>query len=681
MNSQVSQIFVRLKNSHLMVGDWLVFLLTPSLAFLIHLDPNLTADRGMHSLTIATLLFLTIKSTGLLLSGGYRHCWRYASVSELLQLSGTMLLMLLFQTAAFETLNQWHPVWFVGLPSSLPLMDGLLSWLFVGSLRFGMRAADQAQRPNQKHPEGVDKKSHRTLIVGAGSAGVALVHEMQRNPRMGLQPIAFIDDNLDKINLRIRGISVVGDRHFIPEAVRQFKIQRIIIAMPAAPSHAVREIAQICQSTGIQTRTLPTIREILEEQARPDAIRDIRIEDLLRRDPIQTDIQKVRSFLRGKRVLVTGAGGSIGSELCRQILRSHPHTILLLGKGENSIFYIQQELEKTIAKLQQEGSFPGHVPNLEVCIADVRNRDRLAHYFNQFQPEVIFHAAAHKHVPLMELNAPEAITSNILGTKNVLELAIHHQVKHFILISTDKAVNPTNVMGATKRMAEMLVLQAAKRTGYSYVAVRFGNVLGSRGSVIPTFQKQIAAGGPVTVTHPDMCRYFMTIPEAVQLTLQAAVLGRSGEVMMLNMGEPVRIVDLAQDLIRLSGYEVGKEISIAFSGLRPGEKLFEELFIPGERYEPTEHEQIIVVRNASSNVPDTLLTTVMHLSQAALKNDTSSIRQWLKTIVTGYRPDPYSTTEVLSQKPTVHKPALLSQRQLTIDLPTPRRLANGLPIQ
>jgi FlaA1/EpsC-like NDP-sugar epimerase len=677
MNSQVSQVFVRLKNSHLMIGDWLVFLLTPSLALLMHLDANLTIDRGLYNLAIVTLLFLTIKSTGLLISGGYRHCWRYASVGELLQLSVTMLTVLLFQTVAFQTLNQWHPAWLVGLPSSLPLIDGLLSWLFVGSLRFSIRAADQAHRQTQT-AQTLSETCHRALIIGAGSAGVALVHEMQRNPRMGLQPIAFIDDNPDKINLRVRGLSVVGNRHQIPDAVRQLKIQRIIIAMPAAPSQAVREIAQICQSTGIQTRTLPTMREILEGQARPDFIRDIRIEDLLRREPIQTDTHQVRAFLRGKRVLITGAGGSIGSELCRQILRSQPHTILLLGKGENSIFYIQQELEKTIATLQKEGYFQGNPPNLEVCIADVRNRDRLTHYFKQFQPEVIFHAAAHKHVPLMEGNAPEAITSNILGTKNVLDLAIQHQVKHFILISTDKAVNPTNVMGATKRMAEMLVLQAAKRTGYAYVAVRFGNVLGSRGSVIPTFQQQIAAGGPVTVTHPDMRRYFMTIPEAVQLTLQSAVLGRSGEVLMLNMGDPVRIVDLAQDLIRLSGYEVGKDISIAFSGLRPGEKLFEELFIPGERYEPTEHDKIIVVRNASSNVPDGLLATVMHLSHAALQNDAHSIRQWLKTIVVGYCPDLQGASVPHPMSSKLTTPARVN---LPTDLVNSRRLASSIQTQ
>jgi FlaA1/EpsC-like NDP-sugar epimerase len=346
----------------------------------------------------------------------------------------------------------------------------------------------------------------------------------------------------------------------------------------------------------------------------------------------------VSKFIKDKTVLITGSGGSIGSELCRQIFRCHPAKIILIGHGENSVFNIQQELEQLIQILKNNGQSVINIPQIYTFIADIRVRSRLEYAFERFKPDVIFHAAAHKHVPLMELNPAEAITNNVIGTRNLIQVALQYNVEHFVMISTDKAVNPTNVMGASKRVAEMLVLQAAKQSGKSYVAVRFGNVLGSRGSVVPTFQKQILAGGPITVTHPDICRYFMTIPEAVQLVLQASVLGRSGEVLMLNMGEPVKIVDLAKELIHLSGYEVNKDIDIVFTGLRPGEKLFEELFIEGEEYEKTEHEKLLIVKNASQIIPSYLDITVETLLGVAAKNDADSIMLLLSQLVAGYKP-------------------------------------------
>jgi FlaA1/EpsC-like NDP-sugar epimerase len=311
---------------------------------------------------------------------------------------------------------------------------------------------------------------------------------------------------------------------------------------------------------------------------------------------------------------------------------------MLMGHGENSVFNIQQELEQLIKILKEDGKAQQYIPQISSFIGDIRSRGRLKHAFEKFKPDVIFHAAAHKHVPLMELNSPEAITNNVLGTKNLLDMAQEYDVQNFVMISTDKAVNPTNVMGASKRVAEMLVLQAARESGKSYVAVRFGNVLGSRGSVVPTFQKQILAGGPITVTHPDICRYFMTIPEAVQLVLQASVLGRSGEVLMLNMGEPVKIVDLAKELIHLSGYELKKDIDIVFTGLRPGEKLFEELFVEGEEYQNTEHEKLLVVKNASQIIPNYLDIFVERLLGVAAKNDIDSIIFLLAQLVSGYKP-------------------------------------------
>jgi FlaA1/EpsC-like NDP-sugar epimerase len=359
------------------------------------------------------------------------------------------------------------------------------------------------------------------------------------------------------------------------------------------------------------------------------------------------DVQKVSALIRGQRVLVTGAGGSIGSELCRQILKYRPSELILLGHGENTVFNIQQELEKVLQTFEE--SEEDFVPQLFTFIADIRFIPRLEHAFDQFKPHLVFHAAAHKHVPMMELNAHEAITNNIQGTKNLLDLALKYEVEHFVMISTDKAVKPTSIMGASKRVAEMLVLQAAKKSQKSYVVVRFGNVLGSRGSVIPTFKKQIAEGGPVTVTHPDVCRYFMTIPEAVQLVLQASVLGQSGEVFMLDMGQPVKIVDLAKELIRLSGYELGRNMEIVFTGLRPGEKLFEELFIPGENYEPTRHDKLFVVTNASRIVPENLDFMVEALRRSAMSNDVDSLRFLLKKLVPGYKPY-YSSVSLSSEK-------------------------------
>jgi FlaA1/EpsC-like NDP-sugar epimerase len=477
----------------------------------------------------------------------------------------------------------------------------------------------------------------RVLIVGAGSAGVSLAQEMQRNPALGWRPVAFVDDDPAKLNLRIRRLPVAGDRYRIPELVRSLHIRKVIIAMPTAPGNVIREVLDICQEAGVPTRTLPGIHEILNGRVSLGRVRDVQIEDLLRREPVQMDVAQVSQLIRGKRVLITGAGGSIGSELSRQVLKRYPSEIMLLGHGENSVFNIQQELEKSLRNLQVEQQWPD-LPQISACIADIRFLPRLEYAFQQFQPQIVFHAAAHKHVPMMEFNVPEAITNNVQGTRNLVNLALKYHVPRFVMISTDKAVNPTNIMGASKRVAEMLVLQAAQQSGQPYEVVRFGNVLGSRGSVVPTFKRQIAEGGPVTVTHPDICRYFMTIPEAVQLVLQAAVIGRGGEVFMLDMGQPVKIVDLAKELIRLSGHELGRTMHIAFTGLRPGEKLYEELFIPGEQYDSTQHPKLFVVTNASGIVPNHLDSMANALYSAALNNDAENIVALLKQVVPGFKP-------------------------------------------
>lgn len=630
MNTLLAQL-LKLRNRHFLIFDIIVFLITPLLALLLLLNGRLVLEQHIPDLVKDTILFLIVKLSVFWSFGFYKRYWRYASIEEV-----TYIVMLVTATVVIETLlfNIIQYIPYVGmdtLPQTLPYIDGLLSCLFIGALRFSVRLVERAYQGRA-----LFNSRERILVVGAGSAGVSLVQEMQRNPQLGFYPVAFIDDNPEKLNAHIRGIPVVGDRHQIPDVVKSLQIQKVIIAMPTVAGRVIREIVDICKLTGIHTSTLPGIHEILNGRVRLDSIRDVRIEDLLRREPVQTEIEKVSRFLKAKKVLITGAGGSIGSELCRQIFQCCPAEMMLVGHGENSVFNIQQELEQLVQGIKHGDNAQEHIPRLSEFIADIRDYERLKHAFVKFQPDVIFHAAAHKHVPLMELNPPEAITNNVIGTKNLLELAQQYDVKNFVMISTDKAVNPTNVMGASKRVAEMLVLKAARDSGKPYVAVRFGNVLGSRGSVVPTFKKQIAAGGPVTVTHPDIRRYFMTIPEAVQLVLQATVVAHGGEVLMLNMGEPVKIVDLAKELIHLSGYEANKDIEIVFTGLRPGEKLFEELFITGEEYELTEHKKLLLVKNASRIIPNNLDISVEALLKAAVRNDVNTILFLLEQLVPGY---------------------------------------------
>ena len=541
LSSQLSKI----RNRHWFICDITVFAMTPLLALGLRLDGNLNLQEDIFQLGIATILFLVVKLIIFWRVGFYRRYWKYASIEEGIYIVTLMMGVVVIQTTLFNLLEM-----LLGeLPQSLPILEGILSCIFVILLRFSVRVVERIS-----HRQKISKNRERVLIIGAGSAGVSLVEDMQRNPQFGAYPVGFIDDDIKKQNIHLRGIPVLGNRQKISEVIKTLKIHKVIIAMPTVPGQTIREIVDICQNNGMQPSTLPGIYEILNGRVRVDSVRDIKIEDLLRREPIQTELERVAQFIKNKTVLITGSGGSIGSELCRQILRCHPAKIILIGHGENSVFNIQQELEKLIQILKNNHkSAPDvNIPQIYTFIADIRVQSRLEHAFERFKPDVIFHAAAHKHVPLMELNPAEAITNNVMGTRNLLQVALQYNVEHFVMISTDKAVNPTNVMGASKRVAEMLVLQAAKESGKSYVAVRFGNVLGSRGSVVPTFQKQILAGGPITVTHPDICRYFMTIPEAVQLVLQASILGRSGEVLMLNMGEPVKIVYLAKALIHLS---------------------------------------------------------------------------------------------------------------------------------
>lgn len=625
-----SPTLIGLRVRYLMAIDLVMILIAGVCAFVIRYE-SLTSvwfylKRDWMYFLLALVVRLSVYHSFRL----YNRMWRYASMVEMkmIVLAGLVSSVLIF------TLNFGLLTSIVYMPSrSIWLLDSLLSLGALAGSRFLLRLLQERCRPHELLKlRAFVQNPNRVLIVGAGDAGAMVLREIQNNRALGLQVVGFVDDDPAKHRLSLNGVPVLGDRKAIPELVKRHRIEQIIIAMPTAPGSEIREVVRICEKTGIQPRTVPGLYELIDGTVRLSQIRKVSIEDLLRREPIHTDTAAVSDLLRNRRILITGAGGSIGSELCRQILRCHPAELIMVGHGENSIFEIYNEL-----LIENERTWKGDI-KISPVIADVRFRERMLTLFREYRPQIVFHAAAHKHVPLMEANPVEAITNNIFGTRNVVEAARAVGVERFVLISTDKAVNPTSIMGASKRVAELVVHQFGKHTGGAYIAVRFGNVLGSRGSVLLTFQRQIAAGGPVTVTHPEMRRYFMIIPEAVQLVLQAAVLGKGGEVFLLDMGEPVRILDMAADLIRLSGLEVGRDIEIVYTGLRPGEKLYEELFVPGEHYERTRHEQVFIASNASHFVPDCLNEILAALEQAVQQNDRDAIVRCLKGLIPEYSP-------------------------------------------
>lgn len=487
----------------------------------------------------------------------YQKAWEYASVGELIAIAKAVTFSIV--TAAAVQLIVDFDIYFRVMG-----ITWMLHIILIGGSRFSWRVLR-----DRYIATGVTKK--RTLIVGAGSAGTMVVRQLQKNPVAELEPVAFVDDDPHKFKLQIYGLGVKGCTKDIPTLVESLQIENIVIAIPSLTKGEIRRIYEECAKTKVKTKIMPLLEDLVSGKVSVSQIRDVEVEDLLGREPIELDMSSIRNKLTGKTVLVTGAGGSIGSEICRQISQFSPNRLLLLGHGENSIYQIDMELKKKFAERFE----------IVPIIADVQDRRRIFDIMDHYHPDVVYHAAAHKHVPMMEYNPKEAVKNNIFGTRNVAEAADIFGVKNFVLISTDKAVNPPNVMGATKRFAEMIIQNLAKESETNFVAVRFGNVLGSRGSVIPLFKKQIQAGGPVTVTDPEMTRYFMTIPEASRLVIQAGALARGGEVFVLDMGEPVKIVDLAKNLITLSGYSI-EEIGIIFSGLRPGEKMFEELLNENE---------------------------------------------------------------------------------------------------
>jgi FlaA1/EpsC-like NDP-sugar epimerase len=540
------------------------------MAFLLRFDFKFPVEYGTQ-IPVGLLLVVSFRTVAGFTFHLYGGVLKYAGMRDLIDIFKAMTLATFAFVVAIVLFRQ-------EFPRSIIAIDWFASIMLIGGLRFGMRTLREVFADAT---EDIDATRRRVAIVGAGDAGEALVRDLLRTYRDRYEVVGFFDDNPGKQGLRIHDVPVLAPVLYMGDFVPRHRIDEVIIAIPTATGETMRRIVSACKIAGVRFKTIPGVDQLIDGVISVSQIRDVAIEDLLGREPVHLEEGLIREFVHNKVIMVTGAGGSIGAELCRQIARYQPSRLLLLDQSEPNLFFIHWELTSTHRDLKT-------VP----VIADVTDRTRIERIFSKHRPEVIFHAAAHKHVPMMEWNPGEAIKNNVFGTKTVADLANEFGAHSFVFISTDKAVNPTSVMGASKRVAEMYVQSLCRKSSTKFTAVRFGNVLGSVGSVVPIFKEQIAKGGPVTVTHPDMQRYFMTIPESCQLVMQAAAMGRGGEIFVLDMGEPVKILDLARDLITLSGFEPDRDIRIVFSGLRPGEKLFEELGFDAEKMNKTRHPKI-----------------------------------------------------------------------------------------
>ncbi|MFT9486548.1 MAG: polysaccharide biosynthesis protein [Tepidibacillus sp.] len=539
----------------------------------------------------------------------YQRAWEYASIGEMIAI---------FKAVTFSiivtAIVQWAYIQDIYLRALM--ITWMIHILLIGGSRFSWRLYRDTYLLKKTYKK-------RALIIGAGAAGTMIVRQLKQNHNDELLPVAFIDDDVKKHHLNIMGIPVIGGIEQVQQAVKDLAIDNIVIAIPSFSKKDLNRIFAECQKTNAKTQIIPKIEDLMLGRVSVNQIRNVQIEDLLGREPVELDSKPIAKYIKGKVLLITGAGGSIGSEICRQVSQFSPEKMILLGHGENSIYSIELELKETFSNQIE----------FVTEIADVQDRDKIFTIMEKHHPDVVFHAAAHKHVPLMERNPEEAVKNNVIGTKNVAEAASYYNVEAFVMVSTDKAVNPTSVMGATKRIAEMIVQHMDSISHTRFVAVRFGNVLGSRGSVIPLFKEQIKKGGPVTVTHPDMIRYFMTIPEASRLVIQAGALAKGGEIFVLDMGEPVKIVDLAKNLIKLSGY-TEEEIEIVFTGIRPGEKLFEEILNKNEVHDKQIYPKIYVGKsiNVDFELIENLLDKFRDLETEALRKELLDIANHRKTL-------------------------------------------------
>ncbi|MFD2331450.1 polysaccharide biosynthesis protein [Cohnella sp. GCM10020058] len=600
---------VKKKLAVLFIVDLLIIWFSICSSYLLRFAGNIPPEYT-RQLLLYCIISSVLSGVCMAFFGMYRKMWQYASIAEMFAMCQAVILGWALSFISVSMLSGFR------VPLEIALRTLETSLLLVGGVRGFWRLI--RLRRNKSGDQRIP-----TLIYGAGDCGALIAREMMGPLTADHKLVGFIDDAPDKYLLTVHGTPVLGDRKALETIVEVLKVKEIIIAIPSASRAATSDIINLSISTGAKVKLIPAINDLIKGKVSINNVRDVDVEDLLGREPVKTDLQGIAEYVHGKVVLVTGAGGSIGSELCRQISSFAPDKLLLLGHGENSIYTIEMELKR---------KFPGML--FEPIIADIQDRTRIEEIFDFYRPQVVFHAAAHKHVPLMEKNPAEAVKNNVFGTKNVSDCADKYGSERFVLISSDKAVNPTSVMGATKRIAEMYVQSLNATSKTNFASVRFGNVLGSRGSVIPRFKEQIAYGGPITVTDPQMVRYFMTIPEAVQLVIQAGAISKGGEIFILDMGEPVSIVKLAEDLIRLSGYEPYMEIPIHFTGIRDGEKLFEELLTSEEGATKTQHERIYIGKPIV--IEKSIMNIEFHRLESVLNGDPEHVKSVIDCIIPNY---------------------------------------------
>jgi len=617
-------VMLRWRRPLIVVAHVMVFVGALMMAFLLTSEMQFQRKWLVEQYPLLLALFIPIKLAIFGLFKQYRGWWRYVGISDLFGILRASLVSTMVTLAVwFASLNLPAARRHVGnleeVSQAVFMLDMFATILLLAGLRMVVRLYHEEFRTEEAG------RLKRLLIVGAGNAGEALLREIHRMPVAEYEVVGFIDDDPAKRGTLIHGLPVLGTVGQLPDICEARNIEEIAIAMPSATHQQRRRVIQVFdEGTNIRFRTVPSITDIASGRLRVSQIRDVGINDLLGREVVQLDEDMIEAFLKDKVILVTGAGGSIGSEMCRQVCKYGPRNLVLVEQAENPLFYIERELRRQFSSV-----------NLAAVICDITDSVRVGQVFETYRPQVVIHAAAHKHVPLMELNPGEAVKNNILGTKTVADAAAEFGSTNFVMISTDKAVNPTSIMGSSKRIAEMYIQNLSMTSRTQYVTVRFGNVLGSDGSVVPIFKKQIAEGGPLTVTHPEMKRYFMTIPEASQLVLQAATMGKGGEIFVLDMGEPVKIVDLAKELITLSGFRPGEDIEIVFTGPRPGEKLFEELSIEGEDMQRTHHPKISVWKNIPMD-REGLLAGIEDILRAAHTQDRELIVSKIKSLVPEY---------------------------------------------
>ena len=614
----------------IVLSQLFLFALTYYFSFLLRFDFNLH-EPFTHSFLKTLPVVVSVKLLVFSYFRLFRGWWRYVGMSDLLDIIKAAAI-----SAPLVYLAVYLAHGMLFFPRSVCVIDLTLTICAIGGIRFAVRAYTESAR--------VHLADANTLIIGAGSAGSAIIRELRGNGKVKYDPVGFIDDDPTKQGMKLQGVKVLGTSEHLPRIIKENDVAHILIAIPSAAGKQIQRIIDKCRACKVDFKTLPAYGDIINGSVSVGHIRNVRVEDLLRRAPVQMDLGRIREKLQGKVVLITGAGGSIGSELARQVANVEPGELVLFDQSENDLHKIDIDLAENFPRL-----------DYAALVGDILDRDRLSDVMAQHRPHFVFHAAAYKHVPMMEKNCFQAVTNNIFGTYHAAHLAREFEVQDFVLISSDKAVNPSNIMGVTKRVSELLILGLQHQRTH-FVSVRFGNVLGSKGSVLPLFEEQIARRRPVTVTHPEACRYFMTIPEAVQLVLQAATMGKGGEIFVLDMGEPIKIVDVAHDLIRLSGLEPERDIPIVYTGLRPGEKLFEELKLDEEGIKPTAHEKIRVLEGGRVSSRQVEIW-IKELEARTNAKDVNGLIRKLREIVPEYSP----SQEILAlAQESVYEPLTMS---------------------